>query len=233
MGASSRAVSHVASMDGSFDDLVGAGDNEYEQDSEDDDETEGPSVIGYSEFSAGVPATNKKQKRRIVGAIGKVATAGAKVAKIGAKASVKAGGVVTKAGVGVTKATAAGSKKVVVSSVKTSVKIGKGTVSAGVSAGKAIIGSSSRNKAPPAREPKSKSKAGVSTRWRRDRDLHVVSKKRYVSSKECSHRFPFFANLLALLQFSANVWVWITQTCSFWLESLRLLNSLTEQSRMY
>ena len=164
-------------LDGSFDDLGADNASAYDQDSDDDDETEGP-PFGYSELS-GVPVNNKKQKRRIVGstigAIGKVATAGAKVAKAGAKASVKAGGVVTKAGVGVTKATAAGSKKVVVSSVKTSVKIGKGTVSAGVSAGKAIIGSTSRNKAPPAYEPKSKS---VNPLRRRDRDLHMGVSKR-------------------------------------------------------
>lgn len=176
VGVSSRGAPNLANMDGSFDDLGADNISTYDQESDDEDETDGP-LIEYSELS-GAPV-NKKQKRRIVGstigAIGKVARGGAKVAKAGAKASVKAGGAVTKAGVGVTKATAAGSKKVVVSSVKTSVKIGKGTVSAGVSAGKAIVGAASRNKAPPAREPKSK--AG-NARWKRDRDLHMAMTKK-------------------------------------------------------
>ena len=163
----------MCSMDGSFDDNGSA----WEQDSDeaDGEETEGQStVIEYPEIS-GAPA--KKTKRRIVGStIGALGKVGAKVAKAGAKAGVKAGGAVAKGSVAVTKASAAGSKKVVVSSVKTSVKIGKGTVNAGVSAGKAIIGSTSRNKAPPAREPKSK--ATASTRWRKDKDLHVAVNKK-------------------------------------------------------
>jgi hypothetical protein len=161
-------------MDGSFDDLGGdEGSGLWESD--EDDETEGPSVLD-NDSSAG--PVNKKKRRIVgstIGAIGKVATAGAKVAKAGAKGSVKAGVAVTKAGVGVTKGGASMGKKVVVSSVKTSVKIGKGTVSAGVSAGKAIIGSTSRSKNPPGREPKSK--AGKETKWRRERDLHVAVNK--------------------------------------------------------
>ncbi|CAB9508403.1 expressed unknown protein [Seminavis robusta] len=161
-------------MDGSFEDLNGEeGSQQWESD---DDDTEGPSVLDDS-------GPTKKSKRRIVGstigAIGKVAkagaTAGAKVAKAGAKGSVKAGVAVTKAGVGVTKGGASMGKKVVVSSVKTSVKIGKGTVSAGVSAGKAIISSTSRSKNPPGRQPKSK--AGQQAKWRRERDLHVAVNK--------------------------------------------------------
>jgi hypothetical protein len=167
---------NISSMDGSFDDLGGdEGSGQWESD--EDDETEGPSALD-NDSSAG-PTKKKENKRRIVGstigAIGKVATAGAKVAKAGAKGSVKAGVAVTKAGVGVTKGGASMGKKVVVSSVKTSVKIGKGTVSAGVSAGKAIIGSTSRSKNPPGREPKSK--AGKETKWRRERDLHVAVNK--------------------------------------------------------
>lgn len=188
-GKEGQSLPNMSSMDGSFDDL---GPNEngsaWDEGSDDADgeETEGQStIIEYSEIS-GAPV--KKTKRRIVGStIGAIGKVGAKVAKAGAKAGVKAGGAVAKGSVAVTKASAAGSKKVVVSSVKASVKVGKGTVTAG----KAIIGGTGRNKAPPAREPKSKATQSV-TRWRKDKDLHVGVKKRGNKHIKADHANLFF-----------------------------------------
>lgn len=140
-------------------------------DEEDVDESVG---LEASDFAVTGLPVKKSKRRRVTGAIGKVATAGKKVAKagakagvMGAKAGVKAGVGVTKAGIGVTKAGAAAGKKV----VKTGVKLGKGTVTTSVSAGKAIIGSTSRSKNPPAREPKSKTST---KQWRKERELHVA-----------------------------------------------------------
>lgn len=149
----------------------------WEADSLDEEDAMDESVgLDYADIAGGETPAKKSKRRRVKGAIGKVATAGKKVAKagakagvMGAKAGVKAGVGVTKASIGVTKAGAATGKKV----VKTSFKVGKGTVSAGVNAGKVIIGSTSRSKNPPLKEPKSKA-AHAKKELKKERRLHVT-----------------------------------------------------------